>query len=438
MSGWMGKTTTDLNLRAGAGLDHPVLTVLPTGTVFDILSEIGSHWLHVRAGDQEGYVYRSYTQLPRAGKTATEVAVRSAPGETRPIVAALYEETQLLAFDEEGGWYEVIALGMRGYVPAEAILFPHIGKTTHHINLRASASIESKVLEVLPPGTQVHVWQSHDGWLYIADTMRSGYLYGAYVQLGAPGSTEEPGDDKPHPTPTGPLEPPEAEKIRLGANPTWVERQIASQWNRMGGLLKALATQLGIDPATAVAVLTVESGGRAFDANGRMLIRFENHVFYDRWGKDNIGVFQQHFQFNAERRWTGHVWRPAAHEAWRTAHTSQDEEWRVFEFARTLNDTAAKLSISMGSAQIMGFNYATLGFGSVQQMFDAFSTSERDQIIGFFAFIRGRTSASKRIAALQAMDFVAFARMYNGPGQAAHYGNLIRSAYDTFYRLRQT
>ncbi|MEJ5308204.1 MAG: N-acetylmuramidase domain-containing protein [Anaerolineae bacterium] len=437
MSGWKGKTTTDLNLRAGTGLDYPILTTLPEGTVFDILDEVGSNWLHIRVGGQEGYVYRSYTQLPRAGKTAMALAVRNTPGETLPIVTALYEDTQLLVFGEEGGWYEVIALGMGGYVPVEAVLFPQIGKTTDTVNLRASASTESKILEILPPGTQVHIWRSEDGWLYVADTVRSGYLHSSYVQVGIEPVEEQPGK-KPEPFPEVPLEPPEAEKIRLGPNPTYTERQVASLWNRMGGLLKALAAHLELDPAAAVAVLTVESGGRAFDANGRMIIRFENHVFYDRWGKDNLSIYQQHFQFNATQRWQDHMWRPAAHEAWRKAHTSQDEEWRVFEFARGLNDTAAKLSISMGGAQIMGFNYPTLGYDTVQQMFDAFSASERDQIIGFFNFLRGRATESKRIAALQALDFVTFARLYNGPGQAVQYGAAIRTAYDTFSRLRQT
>jgi len=42
------------------------------------------------------------------------------------------------------------------------------------------------------------------------------------------------------------------------------------------------------------------------------------------------------------------------------------------------------------------------------------------------------------MAALQALGFVAFARLYNRPGQAVQYGAAIRTAYDTFYRLRQT
>jgi uncharacterized protein YgiM (DUF1202 family) len=430
MSGWMGKTTTDLNLRAGAGLDDPVLAVLAEGTVFHILGEAGIDWLHIRVNEMEGYVYRGYTQLPRAGKTVTEVAMRDTAGETLPIVAALYEDTQLLVFGEEGGWYEVIALGMTGYVPVEAVVFPQIGQTTTTVNLRSEANTDSIILETLPPNTQVHIWQSQGEWLYVADTRRSGHLYSAYVQV-------EQDAGKPDPFPGVPLEPPDSEKIDPGRNPTFLERQVAGLWNRMGGLLKALAAELSIDPAAAVAVLMVESGGRAFDANGRMIIRFENHIFYDRWGKDKLDVFQQHFRFNAGQRWTGHLWRPSIHEPWRTAHTSQDEEWRAFEFAGALNDTAAKLSISMGGAQIMGFNYAALGYDTVQQMFAAFSASERDQILGFFNFVRGRTAESPRIAALRALDFVAFARLYNGPGQAAQYGAAIQSAYDTFHRLRQ-
>jgi hypothetical protein len=38
---------------------------------------------------------------------------------------------------------------------------------------------------------------------------------------------------------------------------------------------------LCIDAAIAVAVLAVEAGGRAFGGDGRMIIRLENHIFYD-------------------------------------------------------------------------------------------------------------------------------------------------------------
>jgi len=149
-----------------------------------------------------------------------------------------------------------------------------------------------------------------------------------------------------------------------------------------------------------------------------------------------MDVYSQHFQFNATQRWTGHAWRASAGEMWRTCHLSQDVEWQVFDFARTLDDTAAKLSISMGGAQIMGFNYPTLGYDTVQQMFDAFSASERDQVVGFFSFVRGQSDESKRITALRTLNFENFAKLYNGPGQSTKYGQMIRSAYNTYQNLR--
>ena len=57
-------------------------------------------------------------------------------------------------------------------------------------------------------------------------------------------------------------------------------------------------------------------------------------------------------------------------------HVNADGEWSVFEFARTFDDDAAKLSISMGLPQIMGFNYRSVGYESVDAMFDAFSRDD--------------------------------------------------------------
>jgi len=90
----------------------------------------------------------------------------------------------------------------------------------------------------------------------------------------------------------------------------------------------------------------------------------------------------------------------------------------------------------MGAPQIMGFNYATCGYESVHEMFAAFAASERNQIIGFFDFVQGPGNTSRTIVALQQQDFNAFAARYNGPGQAAKYGGLIRTTYDAFQQMR--
>jgi hypothetical protein len=233
---------------------------------------------------------------------------------------------------------------------------------------------------------------------------------------------------------TGPDQPPEDQRITVTPSLTGTERQVALTWNRLGGLLQRLADQLAIDPGVAVAVLRVESGGRAYGPDGRMIVRFENHIFHSRWGKHHPDAFARRFAFNPDQRWRDHKWRPSPDEPWRKCHMDQDGEWEVFDFACTLDDTAARLSISMGGPQIMGFNYAALGYASVQQMFDAFAASERNQVVGFFDFVRSR--GEEAIQTLQGSDFAGFARFYNGSGQAEYYGSLIRQAYEAYCRLR--
>lgn len=235
------------------------------------------------------------------------------------------------------------------------------------------------------------------------------------------------------PPPDTALEPAAEDKIAV-TNLSGTDRQVALIWNRLGGRLQTLAGQLGLDPGVAVAVWLVESGGRAFAADGRMIIRFENHIFYSRWGKNVPDTFNQHFMFDRNKRWTNHHWRATPNEGWQPFHGNQNNEWNVLNFACKLDDTAGKFSISMGGPQIMGFNYAALGYTSVQEMFDAFTASEGHQVTGFFNFLR--SSNANTIPCLQNSDLVGFARIYNGGGQAAHYGKLIQQSYQAYQRLK--
>jgi hypothetical protein len=233
------------------------------------------------------------------------------------------------------------------------------------------------------------------------------------------------------------MEPPADQKLPLDPKAQLMDRLVVTIWNKSGNFLTLLSQQLKIDPAAAIAVLAVESGGKAFGPDGRLLIRFENQVFFDNWGNKNQDRYFQHFKFDQAQRWQGHQWRRSPDDPWQDQHgQGQAKEWDSFSMARSLDDTAAKLSISMGGPQIMGFNYAACGYESVHQMFDAFSSSERHQIIGFFDFVQGPSTNSRRVIALQNKDFTTFASLYNGPGQATRYGSLIKSVFDAFLKMR--
>ena len=198
------------------------------------------------------------------------------------------------------------------------------------------------------------------------------------------------------------------------------EQAVAQTWNRYGGLVAAEATRLGIDPAAAVAVLVAESRGEPF-ADGRMTIRFENHLFYQYWGKDHADVFNQHFAFDPNREWEGHAWRADAAQPMQPCHASNTQEWQVLEFARSLDDTAALQSISMGAAQIMGFNHATVGYATPQAMFAAFEHDAGAQLRALFRFME----VSNLVDAVRRQDFRRFALTYNGPGQPDRYAALM-------------
>ena len=227
-----------------------------------------------------------------------------------------------------------------------------------------------------------------------------------------------------------------AKKLRVFGKPSHRKRLIRRIWNKFGGLLGELSTILKIDPAVAVAILCVESTGRGFARDGRMIIRFENHIFWKYWGKSHQSDFLTHFKFNQRRPWRGHKFRKNLRAKWVSFHKkSQAGEWKAFEFARSKHQRFSTYSISMGMPQIMGFNHQRIGYESVKKMFDSFSRNEKNQIIGLFDFIN--CANSKMIRALRRKDFLTFARLYNGPANAAVYANRIKRYCREFKELTQ-
>ena len=119
-------------------------------------------------------------------------------------------------------------------------------------------------------------------------------------------------------------------------------------------LIQQIAMQNDIEPAVALGVFDVESGGRGF-RKGRLIIRYEPHIFRRRTEKQ-----------------TGKAEHVEAKRA------GQDAEYDNLSRARAINPHIALESISMGSSQIMGFNHKAIGFPDVVSMWEAFNESEID------------------------------------------------------------
>jgi hypothetical protein len=306
------------------------------------------------------------------------------------------------------------------------------------LNLRPSPSTDQPPLRLLSHETRVEVVDELHDWLHVVAEGQTGYVFAAHVlRRSAPSPVVRggAGEDENGGREDDDLAPPPDELVITPPDAAWTLLTVAEVWNRYGGILTREAQRLGIDPTLATALLAAESSGRGYGPDGRLLIRFEVHVFYAEWGKQHEAEFFAHFRFDAAQRWQGHQWRANPAGEWQELHrNSQPEEWAALELARQLDDTAALRAISMGLAQIMGFNFSMIGYGSVQEMFDAFQAGVRSQINGFFRFVESRGL----VHAVQSGDLRAFAAGYNGPGQADKYAAILHSYAAMLAQLRMS
>ena len=181
--------------------------------------------------------------------------------------------------------------------------------------------------------------------------------------------------------------------------------------------IASAAEQLGVDLATIHAVKAVESRGEGFLDDGRPAILYERHVMRRRlarngFTRDQIRALGQRYPGLVNKESGGYRGYSAEH-------------YRL-NLARTLDDTSALESCSWGLFQIMGHHWERLGFESVQAYVRAMAHNEGNQLGAFVQFVR---TDEQLLAALQARDWAAFARRYNGPGYK-------KNQYDT--RLAQT
>lgn len=465
-----GKTTTALNLRSAPNTQSSIVMILSAFVSVSILEAQGE-WFKVSVGEFQGFVHRDFVELDEAeeetavsptpiqqtGKTNILVNMRSGPSKNFSVRRLLRKNTNVTILEQVGDWYKIEVNRQQGFVAAEFVdiddapietpssdptpvpTTTETGRTIDILNLRNGPSTTNEIIAELPFNTQVSILDTVGVWFKVSANGREGYVHSGFVQLDdesvSGGFIDKEGGSELPDLENTPHSPDASEQIHISSAMTNSDKLVASTWNRYGGLFAALASRLGIDPGVAVAVFVAESGGDGF-RNGRMVIRFENHIFWDKWGKFNPDTFNQHFTFSNHMIWLGHKWRPNTSSQFMEFHGNQDSEWQAFRFAQTLNDTAAKLSISMGAPQIMGFNHHAVGFESVTQMFDAFNTSEANQIIGFFDFVKGPGTDVRKMLALKRFDFETFASLYNGPGQASRYAAIIQALFDTYSRLR--
>jgi len=181
--------------------------------------------------------------------------------------------------------------------------------------------------------------------------------------------------------------------------------------------IRKAAESIGVEPCAVKAVVDTESAGSGFLPDGRVKILFEGHVFWKELQKRGIdpAPLAAKYPNIVYPKWD------------RSQYKSGAAEWARLNSAITLNKDAALCSISCGLFQLMGFNYKSCGFDTVQAFFDAQQESEARQLSSFCAFMR----SEGLILFLAGKDWVGFARRYNGPGYAENqYDAKLKRAYE--------
>lgn len=172
----------------------------------------------------------------------------------------------------------------------------------------------------------------------------------------------------------------------------------------------AMAQRLEVSPAALMAVVEVESGGRAtaeICGKREPVIRFEGHYF-DRFLKGDARLEAR--QLGLSNPKAGAVKNPR----------SQSGRWDLLNKAIRINRTAALSSVSWGVGQVMGSHWQWLGYGSA----DALVAQARSGIVGQIELMVRYIEKAGLVPALQAQDWAGFARRYNGPAYA-------KNKYDT-------
>ena len=137
-------TSTDVNLRSGAGTDTAILDTLPSGTAVIVISDNGSGWYEVHYNGLNGYMSADYLDFSSelgvsasGAVSGTDVNLRSGPGTDSAIVRVTSEGEEVSVTGVNGNWYQVSVGGDTGYIRSDYVALTKSGSES---NAAAQAS----------------------------------------------------------------------------------------------------------------------------------------------------------------------------------------------------------------------------------------------------------------------------------------------------------
>lgn len=187
-------------------------------------------------------------------------------------------------------------------------------------------------------------------------------------------------------------------------------------------MIQNAARELDCEPAAIEAVSMTEApnGGFISAPDNRPVILFESHSFHTltkgQYDKSVLSKPNLNYDSNLD------ISTPTWIHNYGAAGTHQYDRLLA---AMTLDSTAALESASWGKYQIMGSNFYTAGFSTVEFMVEAMVACEQNHLEAFVSFILNTDMAEY----LANKDWSHFALHYNGVGQIDYYANKIEQNY---------
>ncbi len=185
--------------------------------------------------------------------------------------------------------------------------------------------------------------------------------------------------------------------------------------------LAEVARSLGVDVATIHAVIDIEAGRahQGFWSEGKPVICFSPNLFKTYAQRRGIKL-SKYAKSHAVVFAPANKARYGSHQA---AHQAQ------LDAAMEIDEVTAIESTFWGMFQIGGFNWRKCGVDSPHEFVEKMQRSERDQLDLFVNFLRS-TGLDKP---LQAHNWTAFARGYNGRSYAKHgYHKRLAQSYKRY------
>ena len=182
---------SSVNVREGASLKHGIIGRVGKGDKVYIVAQDDA-WFYVSIPEKglKGWVFGEYLdQLPRVEITGSKVRLRERPGTSARIKTELDKGEVLYQFERSGGWVLIAssASGLKGWVhggyvkktakPASRPYRVNGGK----VNLRASPSVDARILATLAQGTEVQVFGRSERWSFIESSGQQGWMYSEYL-----------------------------------------------------------------------------------------------------------------------------------------------------------------------------------------------------------------------------------------------------------------